>query len=195
MIWSKKVIYQFPKHSILFWVRSKNSFQNPMARFPLSTSLCWLYPQTPYCLKVIPIAIAPSCSQVHRLQVRDLTDYTCSCCSESCSVMTNSSQPHGLYSPWHSLGQEPGGGSLSFLQEIFPHQGLNPGLPHCRQILYQLSHKRNWRILQWVAYPFSSGSSQPRNWTRVSYLTGRFFTNLAIREAPMQPSLLSKSSF
>ena len=32
-------------------------------------------------------------------------------------------------------------GNLSLLQEIFPTQGSNPGLPHCRQILYQLSHK------------------------------------------------------
>ena len=42
---------------------------------------------------------------------------------------------------------------------IFPIQGLNPGLPHCRQILYQLSHKGSPRILEWVAYPFSSRSS------------------------------------
>ena len=29
----------------------------------------------------------------------------------------------------------------ALLQEIFPTQGLNPGLPHCRQILYRLSHQ------------------------------------------------------
>ena len=39
------------------------------------------------------------------------------------------------------------------------------------------------RILEWVAYPFSSGSSQPRNWTGVSCIVGGFFTNWAIREA------------
>ena len=49
--------------------------------------------------------------------------------------------PHGLYSPWNSSGHNTGVGSLSLLQGIFPTQGLNPGLPHCRQILYQLSHK------------------------------------------------------
>ena len=38
-------------------------------------------------------------------------------------------------------GQNTGVGSLSLLQVIFPTQGLNPGLPHCRQILYQLSHR------------------------------------------------------
>ena len=60
---------------------------------------------------------------------------------ESRSVMSNSLRPHGLYSPWNSLGQDTGVGILSLLQGIFPTQGLNPGLPHCRQIVYQLSHK------------------------------------------------------
>jgi len=53
-------------------------------------------------------------------------------------------------------------GSLFLLQGIFPTQGLNPDLPHCRQILYQLSHKGSTRILEWVIYPFSSGPSQSR---------------------------------
>ena len=44
-------------------------------------------------------------------------------------------------SPWNSPGQNTGVGSLSLLQGIFPTQGSNPGLPHCRQILYQLNHK------------------------------------------------------
>ena len=48
------------------------------------------------------------------------------------------------------------GASLSLLQGIFLTQGSNPGLPHCRRILYQLSHNGSPRILQWVAYPFSS---------------------------------------
>ena len=47
-------------------------------------------------------------------------------------------------------------GSLSLLQRIFPTQGLNPGLPHYKQTLYQLSHQGSWRILEWVAYPFTS---------------------------------------
>ena len=62
---------------------------------------------------------------------------------------------------WDSPGQITGVGSLSFLQRIFPTQGSNPGLPNCRRILYQLSHKGSPRILEWVAYPFSSGSSDP----------------------------------
>ena len=49
----------------------------------------------------------------------------------------------------------------------FPFSGgIFPGLLHCRQILYQLSHKGSPRILEWVHYPFSSGSSWPRNQTR-----------------------------
>jgi len=82
------------------------------------------------------------------------------------------------------LGQNTGVGSLPLLQAIFPTQGTNPGLPHCRQILYQLSHKGSPRILEWVAYPFSSKCSWPRNQTRISCIAGRFFTNWAIREAP-----------
>ena len=55
--------------------------------------------------------------------------------------MSDSSWFQGLYSPWNFLGQNTGVGSLSLLQEIFPTQGSNPCLPHCRKILYQLSHK------------------------------------------------------
>ena len=63
--------------------------------------------------------------------------------NESRSVMSNSLWPHGLYSPWNSLGQNTGAGSHSLLQGIFPTQGSNPGLPHCRWILYQLSHQES----------------------------------------------------
>ena len=61
--------------------------------------------------------------------------------SESHSVATDSLRPHRLYSPWYSPGQNTGVGSLYLLHGIFPTQILNPGLPHCRRILYQLSHK------------------------------------------------------
>ena len=90
--------------------------------------------------------------------------------------------------PWtiqfmESPGQNTGVGSLSLLQGIFPTQGSNPGLLHCRLIYYQLSHKASPRILGWVNYPFSSGSSQPRNQTGVSCIAGGFFTNWAMQEA------------
>ena len=101
---------------------------------------------------------------------------------ESFSVVSDSAT-YGLYSPWNSPGQNTGVGSLSLLQGIFPTQGSNQGLLYCRKILYQLSYKGRWRILEWVAYPFSSGSSQPRNQTEVSCIAGGFFTNWAIREA------------
>ena len=55
--------------------------------------------------------------------------------------MSDSLQSRGLYSPWNSPGHNTGVGSLSLLQGICPTQGSNPGLLHCRQILYQLSHK------------------------------------------------------
>ena len=97
--------------------------------------------------------------------------------------MPDSLRPHGPYSPWNSPGQNTEVGSLSLLQGIFPTQESNPGLLHCRQILYQLSHKESPRILEWVAYFFSRGSSQPRNWTEISCMAGGFFTNWPIREA------------
>ena len=46
-----------------------------------------------------------------------------------------------------SSGKNTGVGCHFRLQGIFPTQGLNPGLPHCRQILYQLSHKGSHREL------------------------------------------------
>ena len=61
--------------------------------------------------------------------------------SESCSVVSDSLQPHRLYSPWDSPGQNNGVGSLSLLQGIFPTQGSNPSLLHCRWILYCLNHQ------------------------------------------------------
>ena len=72
-----------------------------------------------------------------------------------------------------------GVGSLSLLQRIVPTQESNRGLWHCRQILYQLSHKGSPRILEWVAYRFFNRSSCPRNRTRVSCIAGRFFTSWA----------------
>ena len=78
--------------------------------------------------------------------------------SESLSVVSDSVRPHGLYSLWDSPGQNTGAGNLSLLHGIFPTQGSDPGLLHCRWILYQLSHKESPRILEWVAYPFSSRS-------------------------------------
>ena len=100
--------------------------------------------------------------------------------SESCSVVSDSLRPHGLYSPWNSPGQNTGVGSHSLVKEIFPAQGLNPGLPHCRRILLSAEPQESPRILEWVAYPFSSRSSWPRNQTGVSCIAGGLFTNWAM---------------
>ena len=110
--------------------------------------------------------------------------------SESCSDVSNSLPHHGLPSPWNPIDQNTGVGSLSFLQGIFPTQGSNPGLPHCRGILYQLSHKGSPRVLEWVAYPISSGSSPPRDRAGVSCISSGFLTNWAVGEAIVKVSLL-----
>ena len=86
-------------------------------------------------------------------------------CTMLWKVKVSQSRPtlwlHGLYWLWNSPGQNTEVGSLSLLQGILPTQGSNPGLPHYRWILYQLSHKGNPRTLEWVAYPFSKGCSDP----------------------------------
>ena len=99
--------------------------------------------------------------------------------SESRSAVSDS-----LWSPWNSPGQNPGVGSLSFLHGIFPTQGSNPGLPHCRQILYQLSHKgspsviegfQNFEMIQRMLPPphrpshgdgWGAGGMQAAMWTK-----------------------------
>ena len=82
--------------------------------------------------------------------------------------MSNSLQPHGLYSPWNCPGQNTRVSSLSLLQGSSPTQGWNPGLPHCRWILYQMSHREAqeyWRaclVTQWcltLVTPWTLGSS------------------------------------
>ena len=61
------------------------------------------------------------------------------------SVVSDSLRPHGLQptrilSPWDFPGKNTGVGCHFFLQGIFPTQGSNLGLPHCRQTLYRLSY-------------------------------------------------------
>ena len=81
-----------------------------------------------------------------------------------------------------SPGQNTGVGCSSLLQLILPTQGSNSVLPHCRTILYQLSHEGSARILEWIAHPFSRGSSRPRSQTGVSCIAGGFVTNSDTRE-------------
>ena len=104
-----------------------------------------------------------------------------------CLVVSDSLRPHGLQPAGSSVhgdssGKNTGVGCHALLQGIFPTHGLNPGLLHCRQTLSCPSHQGSPRILEWVAYPFSRGTSWPRNWIRVSCIVGGFFTSWATRE-------------
>ena len=76
-------------------------------------------------------------------------------CLTVCDPMDCS--PPGISVHGDSLGKNTGVGCHTLLYGIFPTQGLNPGTPHCRRILYHLSHKGNPRILEQVAYPFLQG--------------------------------------
>ena len=88
-----------------------------------------------------------------------------------------------IYSPWNSPGQNTGVGSLSLIQGIFPTQGLNQSLPHCRWILHQQSHQGSPRILEWVAYPLLQRIFPTQEWNRVLLHCRPILYNWAIREA------------
>ena len=62
-------------------------------------------------------------------------------CPTLCNSMDWSWQPTRLLYPWNFPGKNTGVGCHALLQGLFPIQGLNPGLSHCRWILYQLSHE------------------------------------------------------
>ena len=85
--------------------------------------------------------------------------------SESHSVVSDSLWPHGLYSPWNSPGQNTGVGSLSLLQGIFPTQGSNPDLLHCRWILNQLSHQGSPSQV----HPQNTKPSGPKEFGKVTW--------------------------
>ena len=84
--------------------------------------------------------------------------------AQSCPTLA----PHRLYGPWNSPGQNTGVGGLSLLQGIFPTQGLNPGLLHCRWILYQLSHKGSPKMKE--ATVFSRILAWPKGHSRNIFL-------------------------
>ena len=96
-------------------------------------------------------------------------------------------RPPGSFVHGDSPGKNNEVSCHALLQGIFPAQGLSLGLPHCRQILYHLSNQGSPRILEWVAYPFSRGSSRPSNWTGISSIVGGFFTKRATREDIYSP--------
>ena len=86
-------------------------------------------------------------------------------CPTLCDPMDCS--PPGSSVHGDTSGKNTGVGCHSLLQEIFPTQGSNPGLPQCRQTLYQLNHQGSPSILEWF---------WPRNWPGVSCIAVRYFT-------------------
>ena len=121
--------------------------------------------------------------EIIRLYLCWLEEYVLCLVAQSCPTLCNHmncSQP-GSSGYGYSPGKNTGMGCHALLQCIFPTQGLNPDLPHCRRILYHLSHQGSPRILESVVYPFSRGSFQPRNRTEVSCIAGGFFTSWATR--------------
>ena len=62
-------------------------------------------------------------------------------CETVCNPLDCHASPTKLLHPWDSPGKNTGVGSHAFCQGIFPMQGSNPGLPHCRQTLCHLSHQ------------------------------------------------------
>ena len=80
-------------------------------------------------------------------------------CAQSCPILCDlmDYSPPDFSVHGDSPGKNIGVNCHALLQGIFSTQGSNPGLPHYRQILYQLSHQGSPRTLEWVAYPFSWG--------------------------------------
>ena len=109
--------------------------------------------------------------------------------SQSCPTLCDpmDCSPPGFSVLGASSARNTGIGCYALLQRIFPAQGSNPGLPHCRQILCWLNHQGSPRTLGWVAYTFSRGSSWLRNGMRVSSLAGGWIFLRA--ELPGKPRL------
>ena len=110
--------------------------------------------------------------------------------SESCPVVSDSLQPppYSIQSMEFSRPEYQSGKPFPSLGDL-SKPGIEPRSPILQADSLPAKHKRSprilegkkkKRILEGVAYPFSSRSSRPRYWTRVSYTAGRFFTNWAI---------------
>ena len=106
--------------------------------------------------------------------------------TQSCLTLCDPTDcgPPGSSVHGESPGNNTGVSCCALLQRLFPTQGLKPGLSPCKQILYYLSHQGSPRIREWVADPFSRGSSWPRNWTRVSCTAGRFLISFPLPGKP-----------
>ena len=122
--------------------------------------------------------------------------YGMCCCVESLSQVWVFCDPMDCSLPSSSVcGDSPGKNTgvgchaLPSSRRSFQTRHQTLGLPHCRQILYCLSHQGSSRILEWVSHPFSRGSSWPRNWTEISWasLIAQLVKNLpAMQETLVQ---------
>ena len=109
--------------------------------------------------------------------------------TESCSVMSDSLRPCELYSPWNSLGQYTGVGSLPFSRDL-PNPGIKPRSSTLQVDSLQAEPQgkpKNTRVNS--LSPYSRRSSQARNWTRVPCIAGGFSTNWATRDDKARPRL------
>ena len=141
----------------------------------------WTLPLSPVtCTTGYSFALAPSLNSFWSYFSTDLLQHTGHLLTQGVPVSVSYHFAFS-YCSWGFQGKNTEVVCHSLLQGVFPTLGSNPGLPHCMEILYLLSHQRSPRILQWVAYPFFSGSSWPRKQTRVPCITGRFFTSWATR--------------
>ena len=110
-----------------------------------------LQPQSPYIEGGVVCETQGRCVWKHHLNygimISGLFWYTnqcvCMLVSQSCPTLCD---PR-LLCPWNSPGGNTGVGCHSLLQGIFPIQGSNSVLLHCRQILYHLSHKGSPRVV------------------------------------------------
>ena len=83
--------------------------------------------------------------------------------------------PHGLYSPWHSLGQNWSGQPFPAPEDL-PNPGIEPKSLALQADSLPAEPQRKPKNTGVVAYPFSTGSSRPRDGTQVSRIPGRHLT-------------------
>ena len=151
---------------IMFYIHNYNTIQNRLTM--LKTSLHATF-------------LCPWASGKHWSYYSYVLCLVAQSCPSPCKGMN--CRPSGSSVHGDSPGKHTGEGCHALLQGVFPTQGLNLGLLHCRQILCCLSHQGSPRILEWVANPFSRGSFQSRNQTRVSCIAVEFSTHWATRKA------------
>ena len=152
---------------------------------PLTGQLCsWLHHHPYRVLKHHQIKSEIHCRLTHASTQLRWTYGVClvaHLCPTLCDPMDCS--PPGSSVHGDSPGKNTGVGCHALLQGDLPNPGIEPRFPTLQEDSLPLSHQGNPRILEWVASPFSRGSSWPRNQTRVSCIPGRFFTSWATREA------------